>query len=652
MGIKFSDAEWQVFGNIISGVETGGQRYSQGKWDMFLEAYANTAKETSITLGALSAFATNAHALMELIQKKYPTIFKKYDTAGLIAADLKASNWQYYDIPATSVKAQIIKSIIGTPEGIECQKELFGKNSQGYLEYCYNTLGISDHKALAMAINLCLLGGKGACKRVIEKTPKPYTLDNIYNALLTDTGRTQVGGSMYRKRQKCVYDWINQYWPAGEVEILPKNEEKDILADKSNNNKGGNTMSKVTYPAGWISNSGSDENGKYHGGKAGDQTGKEWRIIDWYNRPWTHVLRFNDANVRKTIAQLAIEAALNDHIGYDQYQRTTFWYQLAKVGYKPANITVDCEADCSAGVTAVCKATGYLLGISGLKNLSPDIYTGNLRKSFKAAGFEVLTGSKYLKSSEYLLAGDILLNEGHHAATCISSGSKSGEGPTEYDGISVSIGGTITNITPTTTSGGLSTTVKSDVYVKANNTPLRTWAGKENSQLSSYPTVNKNQRLGKCDELKASDGSLWYFVKIGTKFGFVEASAVSNSKIEDDILLDTPAVNNSIDKKNKKVVVNGVEMDLNTGRTLNNRKIKWIGQVDVGAGTRLNYRVWPGEKSNMLTSMPYINDGAAVFVYDVMLDSNDNIWLYINTENPTTGKKPFGFVRAEYIKKI
>lgn len=35
----------------------------------------------------------------------------------------------------------------------------------------------------------------------------------------------------------------------------------------------------------YISNSGSDENGAYRGGQAGDQTGKEWRMRSWYNRP-------------------------------------------------------------------------------------------------------------------------------------------------------------------------------------------------------------------------------------------------------------------------------------------------------------------------------------------------------------------------------
>lgn len=44
-----------------------------------------------------------------------------------------------------------------------------------------------------------------------------------------------------------------------------------------------------------ISNCGHDENNRYRGGKAGDQTGTEWRVINWYNRPWKCVLRHPNA---------------------------------------------------------------------------------------------------------------------------------------------------------------------------------------------------------------------------------------------------------------------------------------------------------------------------------------------------------------------
>lgn len=172
-----------------------------------------------------------------------------------------------------------------------------------------------------------------------------------------------------------------------------------------------------------ISSSGHDERNKYSGGAAGDQTGTEWRLMNWYSYPWNCVLRHPDASVRAKLAELHTAAAKNDKIGYDQGQRNTYWTQLQKVGYDPGKITAACEADCSAGVIANVKAVGYLLKMDKLKNVSAS-YTGNMRSSLQAAGFQVLTGSKYLTTGDYLLAGDILLNDVHHTAVAVSNGAK------------------------------------------------------------------------------------------------------------------------------------------------------------------------------------------------------------------------------------
>lgn len=174
-----------------------------------------------------------------------------------------------------------------------------------------------------------------------------------------------------------------------------------------------------------ISNCGHDERNKYSGGKAGDQTGGEWTIRSWYNRPWNCVLRHPDADVREMIADMAEAAAKNNFVGYDQLQRLTFWEHLKASNYDPAKITIACEADCSSGVAAIVKAVGYRLGIEKLKNVSIYIYTGNMKAAFKAAGFEVLTDKKYLTSDAYLLRGDIVLNESAHVATNLTNGSKS-----------------------------------------------------------------------------------------------------------------------------------------------------------------------------------------------------------------------------------
>ena len=173
----------------------------------------------------------------------------------------------------------------------------------------------------------------------------------------------------------------------------------------------------------YISNSGSDENGNYTGGQAGDQTGKEWQMRSWYSRPWACVLRYPDQKVALKIAQLAIDAALNDKVGYDQSQNRTYLSQLKAVGWEPSKITVACEADCSAGVCANITAAGYLLGIEALQKHT-GTYTGNMRSALTKAGFQLLTDSKYLTSGGYLLPGDILLLDSHHTATNVTIGKK------------------------------------------------------------------------------------------------------------------------------------------------------------------------------------------------------------------------------------
>jgi hypothetical protein len=134
------------------------------------------------------------------------------------------------------------------------------------------------------------------------------------------------------------------------------------------------------------------------------------------------VLRWPDPAVGLKIAQLGIAAALNDRIGYDQYQRKSYWTQLEKAGYDPSRITMACEEDCTAGVTANCKAAGYLLGIKALQELPIDSYSGNMKSRFVRAGFVALTEKKYLNNPNYLLPGDVLLYESHHGATNITYG--------------------------------------------------------------------------------------------------------------------------------------------------------------------------------------------------------------------------------------
>ena len=160
-----------------------------------------------------------------------------------------------------------------------------------------------------------------------------------------------------------------------------------------------------------------DERGRYSGGLAGDQDGREVAIHEWYNRPWNKVLRCKDVAKAEKIAVAMEKACKNDYIGYDQNQRTTL-YSLCKAnGWNIEDIKTPCETDCSALVAVCVNAAGV--------NISGDIYTGNEAAALLKTGeFELLSSPKYLLSDEYLKRGDILLYEFHHTAIVLENGRK------------------------------------------------------------------------------------------------------------------------------------------------------------------------------------------------------------------------------------
>ena len=183
-----------------------------------------------------------------------------------------------------------------------------------------------------------------------------------------------------------------------------------------------------------IANCGSNEFGSGYGGQAGDQTGNEYRVMTWYSRPWNCVLRYPDLQKAIVIAQVSRDAANNNNIGYDMGQRMTFYNQLAAVGWNPASITTPCESDCSASTSACIIAAGHKTGDSRLMSISPSLTTYVMRSSLRAAGFMLLTDSRYLSSDAYLLPGDILLNDNAHVAVNLDSGPNSGESVIVSDG--------------------------------------------------------------------------------------------------------------------------------------------------------------------------------------------------------------------------
>lgn len=170
-----------------------------------------------------------------------------------------------------------------------------------------------------------------------------------------------------------------------------------------------------------------DERGQAHGGKAGDQNGKEVKITNWYSygkTGWDVVIRPKDRTKAHKMAEAMKAACANNNIGYDQWQRENLLTEVKKVGNDFSKVTTPTETDCSALIATVIVATGTPEEKMRNKERNNKLaYTGDLKSLCAASGeFTILTEKKYLTSGDYLLEGDIILNEKNHVVMAIENG--------------------------------------------------------------------------------------------------------------------------------------------------------------------------------------------------------------------------------------
>lgn len=164
-----------------------------------------------------------------------------------------------------------------------------------------------------------------------------------------------------------------------------------------------------------------DERGKITGGQAGNQSGWELNIRTWYANGWTLVLRPKRRETAKKMAAACRAGVTNARIGYDQSQRNTLRAFAKLARWDLSKITDDCETDCSAFMAVCAEAAGV--------NMEPAYTAGNAPATFqmrqqwgKTGEFEILTDQKHLTSPDYLLEGDVLVNESRHTVMVLSDG--------------------------------------------------------------------------------------------------------------------------------------------------------------------------------------------------------------------------------------
>lgn len=135
----------------------------------------------------------------------------------------------------------------------------------------------------------------------------------------------------------------------------------------------------------------------------------------------------------------------------------------------------------------------------------------SMRKGLKAAGFEVLTESKYLTSDAFLLEGDILLNDSAHVATNLTNGSKT----------SGTTSGTSTGSTAKVDSAQKFDKSLAGTYkVTATALNLRAGAGTGKTVLAEMPNGAKVQCYGYYTDAR---GVKWLYIAYNGITGFASS---------------------------------------------------------------------------------------------------------------------------------
>lgn len=209
-----------VLRKIIYAVETGGQVYGQQNYSDFTEAYTNSSEEHAITIGAGAWYATEAKTLLERIYDADPKQWEKIDKVRLLK-QVQTANWECFNISRVSQLADTIIALISSKIGVKCQDGLMDEQLAAYADEALES-GVTDARAQAMCVNFRHQGGQGAVTRILAKTKKPYTLDNLYAACQTDTGN-QVGA--YKSRQRFVYNALKKYFPEEVQDNMSKTEK-------------------------------------------------------------------------------------------------------------------------------------------------------------------------------------------------------------------------------------------------------------------------------------------------------------------------------------------------------------------------------------------------------------------------------------------
>ena len=464
-----------VLRKIIYAVETGGQVYGQQDYSDFTEAYTNSSEEHAITIGAGQWYGTEAKTLLERIYDADPEQWEKLDKVRLLE-QVQTANWECFNISRVSQLADTIVALISSKTGIKCQDNLIDEQLAAYAEEAFKQ-GVADARAQAMCANFRHQGGQGAVTRILTKTQKPYTLDNLYAACQTDTGN-QVGA--YKDRQRFVYNALKTYFPENKEAGM---NAIDKLIQIAKNEVGYLEKASNSQLDSKTANAGENNYTKY------------WRDIkpDYQGQPWCAA--FVSWCFMKAFGQEKAKKLLK-HWPY-----------------------------------VYCPTLGNLF----TRNANPkigDIVIFYRNGTFAHTGIvtAVIGDRFYTIEGNTSGASGIIANGGGVCAKSYLNSQMPGTKfcTPDWSIVSETVSNNSTATKPTVNeTAAPSKTPKWVGKVTASELNVRTWAGTENAKLKSYPTLAKGNLVDVCDTIKAKDGASWYYIRIAGKyFGFVSAKYI------------------------------------------------------------------------------------------------------------------------------
>ena len=471
------------------------------------------------------------------------------------------------------------------------QKAGLGKNIVVFFDFEYDTVKKAAEKGVKLGKNECIAFTKAFCSYVEEQgyTAGVYcNLDYYRNMYTPDVLEKYVfwladySGS---PDVKCDYQ---QYTSSGKVPGISGNVDMNYYfgEKKEEETMGRTAQDTLNVMRAWLGF--SEANGKFK------------QIIDLYNSvkplPRGYAVQYHDEWCDTTVSAAGIMAGTSDLIGR--------------------------ECGCEQHIK-IFIGKGIWIEDGTITPKPGDIILYNWDQSYQPNnGY-----SDHIGFVESVSNGQITCIEGNKGEAVarrvlsVGNGNIRGFARPKYSGEGTA---PVNPVTPPSSGGSLNKNVAWYGVVNTGTLNVRTWAGTENPNLKSYPTISQGTKVGVCETVQDKDGDPWYYVQIkgnqGEKYGFVAAAYITKQ---------------SSSKPNADTTVSDDGVITKTPQ--------WVGKVTADA---LNVRTWAGTNNPIIKSWPRLGYGNLVDVCDVVNATDGSRWYYVRIDG-----RIYGFVHSAYIAR-